>query len=187
MPAAISFLHLRRAAQAIDEGGVIAYPTEGVFGLGCDPGDFTAVERICTLKRRGASTGLILLAADRTQLDDWIEPSPEEDRALTGTQAFVTWIVTAAPDCPAWITGGRATCAVRITRHPVAVALCLAVGQPIVSTSANRHGHPAARSALGVRRLFGDRVDYIMPGATGRAPGPSPIRDARSGSLLRAG
>lgn len=187
MAAAISFLHLRRAAQVVDDGGVIAYPTEGVFGLGCDPGDFTAVDRICTLKQRGASAGMILLAADRAQLDDWIEPSAKEERALTGPQAFITWIVTAAADCPAWITGGRSTCAVRITRHPVAAALCRAVGQPIVSTSANRHGHPAARSALAVRRIFGDRIDYIMPGATGDAPGPSPIRVARSGARLRAG
>jgi len=187
MPAAISFLHLRRAARIIHDGGIIAYPTEGVFGLGCDPDRHEAVLRILALKERAVAAGLILVAADRRQLDGWINPSTDEERALSGTGALVTWIVTADPRCPEWITGGRATCAVRMTRHPVAAALCRAAGLPLVSTSANRHGHNAATSALAVRRLFGRRVDFIMPGMTGDATGPSEIRVAGTGAVLRAG
>lgn len=187
MPAAISFLHLRRAARIIHDGGVVAYPTEGVFGLGCDPDHYDAVSRILTLKERAVAAGLILIAADREQLDDWIAPTAGENSALSGPDEFVTWIVTAGPLCPDWITGGRSTCAVRITRHPVAAALCRATDMALVSTSANRHGHGAATSALAVRRLFGQHVDFIVPGTTGGATGPSEIRSARTGKVLRAG
>ena len=124
MPAAISLVHLRQAARIIHDGGVVAYPTEGVFGLGCDPWQHSAVLRILAIKERAVAAGLILIATDRRQLDGWIDPSAAEERALAATDPFVTWVVTAEPDCPEWITGGRSTCAVRITQHPVAAALC---------------------------------------------------------------
>jgi len=171
MPAAISFVHVRRAAQIIHDGGVVAYPTEGVFGLGCDPDRHEAVLRILTLKERSVTAGLILIAADREQLDGWINPSAVEENALSGPDAFVTWVV----------------CAVRITRHPIAAALCREAGLPLVSTSANRHGQKAAASTLAVRRLFGQHVDFILPGSTGGAARPSEIRVARTGAVLRAG
>lgn len=185
MTAAISFLHLRQAEKIINDGGIVAYPTEGVFGLGCDPDRHDAVLRILALKERPIAAGLILIAANRGQLDGWVNPSTDEERALSG--ARVTWVVTADHRCPEWITGGRPTCAVRITQHPVAAALCLETGLPLVSTSANRRGHKAATSALAVRRLFGQHVDFVMPGMTGDATGPSEIRVARTGALLRPG
>ncbi len=187
MSAAISSHHLRRAAKIIHDGGVIAYPTEGVFGLGCDPGRYDSVMRILTLKERAVAAGLILIAANRRQLDGWISPSATEERALSGSDAFITWVVTANSGCPEWITGGRSTCAVRISRHPVAAALCREAGLPLVSTSANRHGHDAAVSTLAVRRHFGQHIDFIMPGDTGGLSGASEIRVAQSGVVLRAG
>ncbi len=183
---AISFLHLRQAAQIIHKGGVIAYPTEGVFGLGCDPGCYEAVLRILRLKERAVAAGLILIAADRGQLNGWINPSADEERALSGADRSMTWVVTADPHCPDWITGGRPTCAVRITQHPVAAALCREAGLPLVSTSANRHGQKAVTSTLAARCLFGQQVDFIMPGTIGTAAGPSEIRIAQTGAVLRS-
>ena len=184
MSAPISFVHLRRAARTIHDGGIIAYPTEGVFGLGCDPDRPEAVLRILDLKERDISAGLILIAANREQLDGWINPAVNEEHSLSDTG--VTWVVTADPECPAWITGGRPTCAVRITQHPIAAELCREVGLPLVSTSANLHGQNAATSALAVRRRFGQRVDFIMPGMIGDANGASEIRVARTGAVLRS-
>jgi len=100
MPAAISFVHVRRAAQIIHDGGVVAYPTEGVFGLGCDPDRHEAVLRILTLKERSVTAGLILIAADREQLDGWINPSAVEENALSGPDAFVTWVVRSTNNTP---------------------------------------------------------------------------------------
>ncbi|MBL8201420.1 MAG: Sua5/YciO/YrdC/YwlC family protein [Chromatiales bacterium] len=179
---------LRHAAAVLHAGGVIAYPTEGVFGLGCRPDDARAVQRLLELKQRPVSAGLILIAARFEQLADWIEPTGREIRQLTATRSGpVTWLVTAGPLTPEWITGGRPTVAIRVTRHPVAAGLCLASGLPLVSTSANRRGKPPARSALGARLRFGRWLDLVVGGATGGAAGPTEIRDAASGQVIRAG
>lgn len=187
---AIDYLapRLRRASAVLHAGGVIAYPTEGVYGLGCRPDDWRTVQRLLKLKDRPVSAGLILIAASLEQLDGWIAPTPHEARALSrGDHDAVTWIVTAGPMTPDWITGGRPTVAVRVTRHPVAAGLCLASGLPLVSTSANRRGKPAGRSALAVRCRFGQGLDLVVGGATGRAAGPTEIRHAASGQVVRPG
>jgi L-threonylcarbamoyladenylate synthase len=169
-------------------GGVIAYPTEGVYGLGCRPDDGEAVRFLLELKQRPVSAGLILIAATLEQLGGWIAPTRRESGQLAREQAgAVTWLVTAGPLTPAWVTGAHASVAVRVTRHPVAAGLCLAAGMPLVSTSANRRGKPPARSALGARQRFGNRLDLVVGGATGGAAGPSEIREAASGQVIRAG
>jgi L-threonylcarbamoyladenylate synthase len=179
---------LRHAAAVLHAGGVIAYPTEGVYGLGCRPDDGEAVRFLLELKQRPVSAGLILIAASLDQLAGWIAPTPRESRQLTRQHAgAVTWLVTAGPLTPGWVTGAHSSVAVRVTRHPVAAGLCLAAGLPLISTSANRRGKPAARSALAARRRFGARLDLVVGGATGGAAGPSEIRDASSGRVIRAG
>jgi len=181
-----SFLKIRHAAEVIRTGGVIAYPTEAVYGLGCDPRNHDAVQKILTLKRRPEHTGLILIAADAGQLVGWIAPDSDLGQP-SEPEAVVTWVVNAGPATPDWISGGRNTVAVRITRHPIAAALCREADMPIVSTSANRSGCPPARSGLQVRCAFGPKIDYVLSGPTGRCLQPSEIRDARNGTVLRAG
>lgn len=179
---------LRQAVDLILGGGVIAYPTEGVFGLGCRPDEPLAVGRILDLKQRPVSAGLILIAAHRAMLDPYIDPDPAEERSLALDPGRpVTWLVTAGPAAAGWITGGRPTVAVRITRHPVAAALCLGAGLPLVSTSANRRGRPPARSGVATRLRFGRQLDLVVGGATGGAAGPSEIRAAGDGRVLRRG
>ena len=179
---------LRIAGRLIQLGGVIAYPTEGVYGLGCRPDDRSAVERILALKERPVTAGLILIAAVPDQLAGWIAPGPIEARRLAAeADRPVTWLVTAGPLSPVWITGGRDRVAIRVTRHPVAAGLCRAAGLPLVSTSATRRGRPPARSALAVRLRFGPQLDLIVGGALGNLTGPSEIRDARNGAVMRPG
>jgi L-threonylcarbamoyladenylate synthase len=178
--------HLRRAARVLRSGGVIAYPTEAVFGLGCDPACRAAVTRIASLKGRPSRAGFILIAAGMGQLDGWIAPTPAEQRRLAQrTSRPVTWVVTAGPRATPALTGGRKTLAIRVTAHPVAAALCRAAAMPLVSTSANIHGRPPARTALAARRRLGRRVDLVVPGATGGHDKPTEIRDARTGAVLR--
>ena len=179
---------LRYAAAVLHAGGLIAYPTEGVYGLGCRPDDGRAVQHLLELKQRPVAAGLILIAADLGQLTDWIEPTARELRQISGPRDRpVTWLVTRGPLTPDWITGARPAVAIRITRHPVAARLCLATGFPLVSTSANRRGKPPARSALEARVRFGRHLDLVVGGATGGAAGPTEIRDAASGRVVRAG
>lgn len=181
-------LAIRRAAAIIRAGGVIAYPTEAVWGLGCDPLNAAAVARILAIKQRPASMGLILIAADISQLRPWVEPIPDEVAARMAPTwpGPVTWILPAQAWVPDWLHGGRGSLAVRVTAHPQSAALCAETGTAIVSTSANRSGGPPARTSIQARRWFGGQVDFILGGATGGRDRPSEIRDAASGRSIRA-
>ena len=177
---------LAQAGQRIREGGIIAYPTEAVYGLGCDPLNAAAVHRLLALKRRPVEKGLILIASDLKQLlpfvhfqGDW---TAQVEASWPGPY---TWLLPAAPELPYWINGGRDTVACRVTAHPLASALCEYVGHPLVSTSANRAGQRPARSPLQVR-LRCPGVDTILVGKLGDLAQPTPIRDARSGARIRA-
>jgi L-threonylcarbamoyladenylate synthase len=177
------------ALDALRRGGVVAYPTEGVFGLGCDPRDAAALARLLELKGRPASAGLILIAAEFSQLAPWLAPlAPElEGRAAASWPGPMTWVWPAAAGVSATLTGGRNTLAVRVTAHPPAAALCHAFGGALVSTSANRHGAPPARTAAEVRATFGDSIDATLDADCGGLPGPTEIRDALTGAVLRRG
>jgi L-threonylcarbamoyladenylate synthase len=177
-------LSIAKAADALLGGGVIAYPTEGVYGLGCMPDDDDALLRILSLKRRDPRKGLILIAADRSQFDDWIEPDgsaiPEPD-----PEHPTTWIAPAPDHVSPLLRGQHASLAVRLTTNPTAAAICNAVDAPIVSTSANIAGMPVARTQFVLRRRFGASVDYIVPGEYGPASGLSEIRDLATGQVVR--
>lgn len=182
----ISQWRLRQALHTLNGGGVIAYPTEAVYGLGCDPMDEEAVQRILLLKQRPIEKGMILVAADFNQLQDFILPVSADLLAqLEKTwPGHVTWLLPVRSDVPEFLTGAHDTLAVRVTAHPQTAALCRAFGGPIVSTSANISGLRPARNSHQVHWQLPE-VDYVMPGACGGALQPSTIRDARTGAVLR--
>lgn len=179
--------HLRVAARYLWAGGIVAYPTEAVFGVGCDPLDATAVARLMALKGRAGERGLIVIGACWEHLAPLLVPPVPELLARVRAEwpGPVTWILPAARGVPHWLTGGRTTLAVRVPGLALARDLCRAFGGPLVSTSANRSGHRPARSVLAVRRALGSGVDYVLPGMTGGAARPSTIKDGGSGAVLR--
>ena len=173
-------------ARILRAGGVIAYPNESVYGLGCLPGNEQAVERVLRLKRRERSLGLILIAAEWDQFEEWAaSPSMAAGSGDLSEGKGVTWVVPASPAAPAWITGGRDTVAVRVSLHPLAAELSRELDSPLVSTSCNPHGKPPARTADEAGRYFGGEIDWIMPGKCGPLKGPTEIRDAATGAVLR--
>ncbi len=178
---------LRRYSALLSVGGVIGYPTEAVYGLGCDPRCLDAVGRLLALKGRSARKGLILIAPEAGWLAEYMAPLNEVmmARMMASWPGPVTWVVPAAARVPAWLTGGRETIALRVTAHPIASALCRAFGGVLVSTSANRAGGAPARTALRTRLLFGPDLDAVVPGKLGGLDRPTPIFDARSGAILR--
>ncbi len=182
-----TLFQLRMAAHIMRRGGVIAYPTEAVFGLGCDPLNQAAVHRLLALKQRPVSKGLILIAAEFAQLQHYVvEPSPEQHLKLERSwPGAVTWLIPARPRTPPWLRGDHHTLAVRVTAHPVAAALCRLFGGPIVSTSANLSNRPPARSALAVRRCFHNQLNCIIHDEAGPNKNPTEIRNLTNGSLLR--
>lgn len=181
--------HLRQAAHVIHGGGIIAYPTEAVFGLGCDPLNLEAVFRLLEIKQRPVEKGLILIAANLDQLTQFIAPLSAADREKLQTTwpGPNTWLLPARPETPYWLRGNHETIAVRITAHPGASALCRVANQAIVSTSANLTGHRPARNVLGVQRQFHGQLDMILNGALGRADKPTAIRNFSTDELIRPG
>ena len=177
---------LRRMAKLLHEGAVLAYPTEGVFGLGCDPRNDAAVRRILQIKRRDISLGLILIAARESQLRHYF--CDLDESCMTQVRATwpgpVTWVLPARQGISPLISGGRKTIAVRVTDHPDASALCDAFGGALISTSANVSGRKAAITRLGVQRHLGELVDGIVKGSVGTLRGPSEIRDATNKNHL---
>ncbi|KGI76830.1 tRNA threonylcarbamoyladenosine biosynthesis protein RimN [Oleiagrimonas soli] len=180
---------LERCAAALHAGGVIAYPTEAVYGLGCDPHDRDAFERLFALKQRPATQGVLLIGADFEQLRPYIDldalPADALQRVRDSWPGPNTWILPRAADVPPWITGGHDGIALRMTAHAPAAALCRAFGRALVSTSANRHGTPPARDAAGVHAAFGDRLDAVLDAPVGGADKPTTIRDAVTGAIIR--
>lgn len=182
-----SRFRVKLAARRLQAGGVVAYPTEAVYGLGCDPLNHAAFARLLALKRRPDAKGVILIAADEAQLAPFMAPLPPATAAAVrgSWPGPVTWIVPAVAGVPSWLTGGRDSIAVRVTAHPLAAALCRAFGGALVSTSANRSGRWPARTALRVRQIFGNELDDIVVGPLGGLAQPTTIRDARTGALIR--
>jgi L-threonylcarbamoyladenylate synthase len=171
----------------INNGGVIAYPTEAVYGLGCSPVFQASVQRILRLKRRRISKGLILVGADIAQFRHLVDMDKlqNKDEILATWPGPVTWILPARPSVPGWLTGDHRGLAVRISAHPVVRQLCENAGI-LISTSANPAGCKPARNASRVRTYFGSTLDYILPGTVGRLAAPTEIRDAVSGKILRS-
>lgn len=179
-----------QAAVLLKRGGVLAYPTEGVWGLGCDPFDESAVRRVLEIKQRPASKGLIAIAADFAQLAPMLRfdelPPERKKEVLASWPGPNTWLIPCDASVPDWLRGEHETLAVRVTSHAAAAALCRAFGKPIVSTSANFAGELPARSLAELDAGLLAAVDGVLVGETGGLNGPSVIRDGRSGEVLRS-
>lgn len=180
-------IHLHQAVRVLRQGGVIAYPTEAVFGIGCDARNEKAIKRILELKRRAVKKGLIVIAADVSQLHDLVAPlSPSiRDEVMSTWPGPVTWILPARDSVSPLLRGQHHGIAVRVTAHPLAASLCKRFGGAIVSTSANRSGKPSARTTEETRYRLGSDLDYILPGDVGGLAKPTQIRDALTGRILR--
>lgn len=180
----------QQGADLLRRGGIVAYPTEAVWGLGCDPFDAAALRRLLELKQRPLAKGLILIAASLEQLQPLLAldelPSERRTAVLSSWPGPHTWALPCSPRVPESLRGAHATLAARVTAHPVAAALCRAFGAPLVSTSANPAGAAPPRHRDELDPALARRLDGILAGETGGLDRPTPIRDARSGEVLRA-
>ena len=178
---------LDAVVDALHDGGVIAYPTEAVWGLGCDPDTERALTALLRLKARDPAKGLILIAGDIRQLAPWLEGLPAELHAplVASWPGPNTWLVPDNGRSHPLLRGAHQSVALRVSDHPLVARLCAAYGGPLVSTSANRAGEPPALSAAAVRDHLGDGVAAILDGPLGDHPRPSTIRDLVSGRVLR--
>ncbi|MCB5185348.1 Sua5/YciO/YrdC/YwlC family protein [Methylobacillus gramineus] len=167
-------------------GGVIAYPTESCFGLGCDPSNRLAVQRLLRIKGRPQRKGLIVIASRFPQLKPYIAPpsAAQQQQLFSRWPGPHTWLVPTADNCPAWLKGRHTSLAVRVTAHKYAAQLCRSTRMALVSTSANHNGRVPAKTTRDCYRLFGHSVK-VLPGRTGGASKPSTIQDLLTGKILR--
>jgi len=169
-------------------GEVFAYPTEAVFGLGCDPQNKKAVYTILSMKSRAVEKGMILIASDFAQIKPYVLfdklPLSSKQTILASWPGPVTWLLPKSPHTPLWISGNSDMVAVRISAHPLVQEICNHIDKPIVSTSANPAGQPAALSEQQVRAYFGDQL-HIVEGELGSQRSPSKIFNSLTMEAIR--
>ncbi len=183
--------NLAQVVAALQKGEVVAYPTEAVFGVGCDPDNKQAVQKLLALKQRPVEKGLILIAADYEQLTPYIDDCQLTVEQIKRIQSSwpgpVTWVMPIKAGVPSFLTGQFTTIAVRVTDHPLVQQLCRQFGKPLTSTSANLTGQEPGRTAEEVKAQLGQYLPAILQGETGGRDNPSEIRDARTGKVFRQG
>lgn len=179
---------ISQAAAVLRQGGVVAYPTEAVWGLGCDPFNSRAVQHLLLLKQRDPGKGVILIASSMEQLKPWLtDLTPEQKAQLKDSwPGPYTWLIKDNGYTPELILGKHIKVALRVTSHPWVVALCEAFGGPLVSTSANLAGQPPLRSHDEVVQAFGEDTDFVLNGPLGGLERPSRITDLETGEVLRS-
>lgn len=184
---ALTQAQLSKIRRVVQAGGVIAYPTEAVWGLGCDPASEPALRRVLALKRRQMAKGMILIAADFAQIWPYVGSlTPDVRQQLRRWwPGPITLLLPASARLSRLVRGQHQQVAIRLTRHPGVRQLCRYLGHPLISTSANKAGHTAARSAEAVRRALGRPVDGLVPGQTQHLERPTPILDLQTGEWLR--
>jgi L-threonylcarbamoyladenylate synthase len=177
---------IKQAVKVLREGGIIAYPTEGVFGLGCDPFNETAVLRLLKIKQRKGAKGLILIASNWQQVKALIKISSSDVATikLSGTKP-ITWIFPATKRVPSWVSGKFNSVAIRVTSHPIAKKLCQKFKGPMVSTSANLVGRMPAKSVIQARKQFAKNIDFVVNGQVGNLNKSTEMRNVRTNKTIR--
>lgn len=183
----VNFAAVEETASILRQGGLVAYPTEAVWGLGCDPFNARAVQRLLLLKQRDPAKGVILIASSMEQLKPWLtQVTPQQRQQLEASwPGPVTWLIEDQGYTPELILGRHTSVALRVTAHPWVRALCDAFGGPIVSTSANTSGQPPLQTSADIEQTFGMEIDALLDGPLGGLNRPSRICDLATGEILR--
>lgn len=178
---------VQKAVSTVRAGGLLAYPTEAVIGLGCDPFNQAAVKQLLELKGRSIDKGLILIASDWSQLEDLLRPvnNKQLEQMQSSWPGATTWLVPCKANVPEWLKGRFSSLAVRVPGHSVAREICAELGHPLVSTSANFSGKDASATRAGLADKLVAEIDCIYPEDAGGASAPSQIIDLLTGAVLR--
>lgn len=184
----ISEHQLLDIATVFKDGGVIAYPTEAVFGLGCDPLSESAALKVLSLKGRPVKKGMILIASNYSQVSAFVDddkiPFERRPEIFSSWPGPITWLLPKSRNAPSWVTGDSDMIAVRVTEHQVVCQLCDYLASPLISTSANPAGLAPAQTPAQVSAYFSDAITVIDAPVGGQTR-PSQIRHCLTGEVLR--
>lgn len=179
---------IRVAAQMLDRGAVIGYPTEAVWGLGCDPFNEQAIGRLLLIKNRSPDKGLIQVASSIEQFEPYLSglDSCLIEKMEKTWPGPVTWLVPDNGVASRLVCGKFSSIALRVSAHPLVGALCEAYGGPIISTSANISGELPPIWPWQLQRKLGKQLDYIVGGSIGDLSRPTEIRNLISDEIVRS-
>jgi L-threonylcarbamoyladenylate synthase len=183
----ISENQLNQAVETVNNGGIIVYPTESVYGLGCNPFDQKSVEKLLLLKKRNVDKGLILIASHVQHILPLIKPIEANDlsRALKTWPGHHTWVFPKSKIVPYWVSGKYESIAVRVSKNPIVIELCQNLNSPLISTSANISTENELCSISDIKSVFGNQVDFYLDAPTGKESKPSTIHDAHTNTIIR--
>jgi L-threonylcarbamoyladenylate synthase len=171
------------ASEIIKNGGNAIYPTEGIYGIGCDPFNKSSVENIFDIKGRDLTKNFIILASNIKYLKRIIDNNLFKNKALIDG-SFTTWVVPTNKDCPLWLSTNKSI-AIRITNHPVVDELCENIGGPVISTSANCSNQKYTDNITAIENIFDGKIDCIVKGQLGNEKKSSMIKDILTNKILR--
>ena len=165
---------------------IFAYPTEGVWGIGCNPFSEKAVKKLILLKKRPKNKGIIILGGSMEQLTPFTEHLDEKlkKRMYSKWPGPHTWLVSSSSRTPKWLLGPTGLIALRLSSHKTVIKLTETLGMPICSTSANLSGNEPAKDSNEIRTFFKDKV-LIIEGELGSLKKPTPVQDLESKEWLR--
>ncbi len=182
----ISKFQTRQAAAIIQSGGIIAYQTDSLYGLSCDPYNEHAVDSLNNIKQRPGGKTFILIASAFEQIAPLLAASTcDQLDKLSPADKPVSWIVAASDQTPAWLKSNDHSIAIRLSNDPITHALCTLLQRPLVSTSANISGRPSASNALQCRKIFGRQIDMFLKSSHRYSGKPSQLRRLCDNALLR--
>jgi L-threonylcarbamoyladenylate synthase len=175
------------AVKAVRNGDIIIYPTESVYGLGCDPYNYSAVKKLLEIKQRSVDKGLILIAGNIQQILPMIRPKSASDlaNALKTWPGHNTWVFPKSKLVPHWVSGNHQTIAVRVSKHPTVIELCNKLNSSLISTSANLSNQEVLTSIKALKHIFGDKIAAYIDAPLGQESLPSQIRDAHTLQIYR--
>jgi L-threonylcarbamoyladenylate synthase len=174
------------AISCLKSGGIIAYPTEAVYGIGCDPYNKDSVKKITQIKKRESRKSYILVASELSQLSNLININSLSEEVLNSWPGHNTWLIKPKKNIPSWLMDNEnGLIAIRVSSHPEIVKLCQFFKNPIISTSANISGNKILKNHHDVERILGSYLDYLVLGNVGEHPEPSIIKDMKTGKVIR--
>jgi len=176
---------IRHAAHIIRLGGIIAYPTDTIYGLGCDPYNRQAVESINAIKQRPLDKQFILLASDIEQVRPLLQLDDDQEKTIEQNTEPTSWVVKANQKTPAWLVDENNTITIRISKHANIERLCSILGHAIISTSANVSGKRPARNTLDLHKYFHHYVDKILASDQIQMTRPSKIIRLCDNEIIR--
>lgn len=170
----------------LKNGDIIGYPTEAVYGLGCDPWNQEGVSRICSIKKRSSAKNFIVVAASINQLDNLIDTKILTKSVVNSWPGHTTWLIPAVNTAPEWlIDNNTGLIAIRVSNHETIKELCLKYNSPLISTSANISGDPAVTTQKGFEKVFEKAIPYLVNGDIGKHTNTSIINNMITGERIR--